>query len=276
MANDYVWKNSGLTLGKAVNAIVQHFQFYPPQNIRFTDKSLMKIQPKKKSESGIGGRSSVSSAANNFGFEPPPTPPPPSNVPPEYDDVLVPDATIQAQVSTVMSTLDIPDVPQTFPKFDNLKKEELTDLLNDQSKHQSKIEQMKLPCITKTESIKKSLLDGNVRAANKNLSKESSLSSLYSEVQVLQETLQSQVSTFEELKAKQDELCRPQDTDYVIRQLRMGKKDAFNESEQIASDWLHGDGSDGMEDVDSFLKSFIEMRTIHHVRAAKMECLGQK
>lgn len=279
MSNEIAWNNSGLSLGKAVNEIVQHFQFHPPKSITFIDKSLLKIQPKMKN----GGRSGRSGSSMNNGngrqmdtvFDPPP-PPPPSDVPPEFEDELRPDATIEAQVSTVMSTLDIPDVPKAFPNFDNLDTEELKELLNDQNKHQAKIEQMKLPCITKTESIKKSLLNGNVKMANKNLSKESSLTSLYSEVQSLQEKLRNQVSKFEELQSKQQELCKPRDTKEIIRTLKVAKRDTFDESEHIASEWLNSSGDkDDMTHVDEFLKSFIQIRTIHHVRAAKMECLDR-
>ena len=112
--------------------------------------------------------------------------------------------------------------------------------------------------------------------ANKNLSKESNLTSLYSEVQSLQEKLRNQVSKFEELQARQQELCKPRDTKEVIRRLKAAKRDAFDESEHIASEWLHSSGDkDDMTHVDEFLKPFIEMRTIHHVRAAKMECLDR-
>jgi len=39
------WKMSGLLLGKAVTAVVQHMQLNPPQILEITDKGLAAIQP---------------------------------------------------------------------------------------------------------------------------------------------------------------------------------------------------------------------------------------
>jgi hypothetical protein len=53
-----------------------------------------------------------------------------------------------------------------------------------------------------------------------------------------------------------------------MRQLAKAKKEAFDESEQMAEDWLEEGG-----DVKDFLDCFLEKRMVHHVRAAKLELL---
>ena len=57
--------------------------------------------------------------------------------------------------------------------------------------------------------------------------------------------------------------------DKILHKLKKAKKQSFEESEELAYDWL----SNGANDVDDFLEKFLKVRTVHHVRAAKMERL---
>jgi hypothetical protein len=71
------------------------------------------------------------------------------------------------------------------------------------------------------------------------------------------------------LEATQDEYCTPPDAKLVLRELNKAKKEAFDESEVLAEDWLE----EGAPNVDLFVHEFLEKRILHHERAAKMELL---
>jgi len=65
------------------------------------------------------------------------------------------------------------------------------------------------------------------------------------------------------------ELCKPMDTKKILHKLKKAKKESLEESEELAMEWLDGDDAGGK--VNEFLDRFLEIRTVHHVRAAKME-----
>ncbi len=91
---------------------------------------------------------------------------------------------------------------------------------------------------------------------------------MHRKVTGLQKQLEQKVKAFQELEQQQNALIAPPDTRDIIRQLAKAKKQAFDESEQMAEDWLEEGG-----DVKDFLDCFLEKRVVHHVRAAKMELL---
>ena len=101
--------------------------------------------------------------------------------------------------------------------------------------------------------------------------KEDKIKTLYGEVTDLKEQMEARLKLFQKLELEQDALCAPPDTKDILRQLAKGKKESFQESERLAEDWVD-DGSD----VDNFVKDFMEKRLVHHLRAAKIECLQRK
>ena len=75
------------------------------------------------------------------------------------------------------------------------------------------------------------------------------------------------METYKSLKSRQEELCKPLDKDEVLFRLKKAKRESLDESEELTSSWLSG--NDGT--VNDFLATFLKQRTVHHVRAAKME-----
>ena len=61
------------------------------------------------------------------------------------------------------------------------------------------------------------------------------------------------------------------DKEEVLYRLKKAKRSSLDESEDMASAWLNGESSDGGSGVHDFLETFLQSRTVHHVRAAKME-----
>ena len=75
------------------------------------------------------------------------------------------------------------------------------------------------------------------------------------------------METYKSLESRQEELCKPLDKDEVLFRLKKAKRESLDESEELTSSWLSG--NDGT--VNDFLATFLKERTVHHVRAAKME-----
>jgi hypothetical protein len=155
--------------------------------------------------------------------------------------------------------------------FENMNHNELNEILDDHDKLTPHLEHV--PCVIESEELVNTMLESNIKRANENLTHEETLTELYGEIQELQESLKEKVKNVKELQAKQIKLSQPMDVDEIIYQLRIAKRESMDESEELASDWLHCDDTEAK--VDEFLKEFIMARTIHHVRAAKMERLEE-
>ena len=144
----------------------------------------------------------------------------------------------------------------------------MEDLLNNQDKLLVFIEDM--PSVKTLQELKDSISERNVKTAETNLQKQEVLIALHSQVQSLQQTLKEKMEELESLQSQQNELCKPPSTiKPLIGQWQKLKRDAFDESEELASNWMDGD-----TDTDEFLESFLEKRIVHHVRAAKIERLN--
>ena len=126
----------------------------------------------------------------------------------------------------------------------------------------------KLPVYDKIYTIGSSRLNENVKLANDNLAQEPKLNELQADIKNLQTTVKQKYETFAKLEAKQNASCAPPDKADTLRKLNKAKKEAFDESEELAETWVEDGGS-----VDDFCKKFLETRKVHHMRAAKMEIL---
>jgi len=227
------WNSSGLKLGQAVNAVIKHLQLNPPVIVQITDSHLRKLNPSVSENSKKGNRSLM------------------------YDNSVGEDEV------TTKTSIKIPDVPQSFPEFENMSKEELTQT---QEKIVAVVEEM--PSVLALVKQRDSINNRNIRDAQNNLKKEKELSCLFSEITSQQNDLKDKVTKFEEMQAKKRLLCKQPDTQDIIRRLELVKRQAFDESEVLASSW-----EDGEIDTDQFLNSFVDQRTKYHIRAAKIERL---
>ena len=148
---------------------------------------------------------------------------------------------------------------------------ELNEILDDHNKLLPHLEH--IPCVIQSQELVHKMMESNIDHANENLKQDETLKQLYREVQELQQSLKEKVENVKELQAQQMKLSQPLDVDEIIYQLRIAKRESMDKSEELASDWLHCDDTEGK--VDEFVKEFIMSRTIHHVRAAKMERLEE-
>ena len=84
------------------------------------------------------------------------------------------------------------------------------------------------------------------------------------------ELLTQMKSTFEKKMQRQHELSESCGTSALQARLKVAAHEAEEESDNIAEDFL-----EGKTDIDDFLSSFMEKRTICHCRRAKEEKLQQ-
>lgn len=268
ITSDNAWSNSGLTLGKAVNDVVRHFQLYPPADIQITDMSLLQIQNRmndqKKKLMHDQNQNNPSQQANVPAHRFATVTEVESDLPRHFSEVLVYTDNDIATNEAIMSAMYMPSLPTSFPEVDNMEITEINDLLRDDTLF--KKEMHKLPYVKEMESLKMKKSLEIYNTAKDNMEKEEELKSLQNTVEDLQNSLKEKVSAYTELQKKQIELCKPADVKTTIKKLMIAKRATYNESEDIASDWI-----DNETDHNEFIKSFIETRTIHHVRAAKIE-----
>jgi ESCRT-I complex subunit VPS37 len=290
-----VWSASKILLGKAVHEVVNHLQLNPPEIIEITDVGLRSIQqPKTPQQIQLQQRQKQQqqqqSLFNNTHTSSPirtsiTTGPvirsinpavmsgsvtqqhqPPSSstsyghaAPPNYESIVT-------TTTKTIPDIDLPPIPNRFNEIDNLSKEELQKLWEDEGEFLTFCNN--LPLMQNYGKILRSVLDENTVAAKKNLSKQEELQDLYNECCKLESSLAIAIEKFQQLELQQDVYWQPPDRKLVIKELMKAKKDAFDESEQIAKDWLNNVESTS---VDDFLTSFVSKRKLHHERAAKLE-----
>lgn len=255
-----------MLLGVAVQEVVQHFQVNPPTVQQITDAVLRNINNQSSSSSsGRGSNTTPPRASRNQ----PPPPPPSDDAPPDYETLLA-SQTTPPQQHPPPPVVDMPSVPAEFSKLQSMEREELEHLLNN---HVALVAFCnELTFVKELNEKRMSVLEENITKAKANLEKQQELETLHSQVKELQKRLKTRVAEFQKLEKKQDSLCAVPDTRFVLRELHREKKQAFDDSEQLAEEWL----DEGAEDVKGFCSRFIEARKVHHVRAGKMEVLQEQ
>lgn len=262
--SEQAWNESKLLLGEAVHEVVKNFQLNPPQILEITDKGLKSIQTN-------GARKAGNTSTNNR--SPTRTPPRSGNslynsssndtqndAPPSYNIVAEADSTPAPQIP-------MPRIPSKFSEVETLSREELDELLSDDLEFKAFVHRLKI--FDEIDAIMSTRLDENVVLAKENLERETKWKALQNEVKAEHSALSSKLSQFSKLEQQQNAICAPPDTKSTLKKLQKAKKEAFEESEELAEDWVeNGEGT-----VNDFSKNFLEKRKIHHMRAAKLEIL---
>nr|BAG54057.1 unnamed protein product [Homo sapiens] len=156
----------------------------------------------------------------------------------------------------------MPDVPDAFPELSELSVSQLTDM-NEQE--EVLLEQfLTLPQLKQIITDKDDLVKSIEELARKNLLLEPSLEAKR------QTVLDKMKSTFEKKMQRQHELSESCSASALQARLKVAAHEAEEESDNIAEDFL-----EGKMEIDDFLSSFMEKRTICHCRRAKEEKLQQ-
>ncbi|GAB1293115.1 Vacuolar protein sorting-associated protein 37A [Apodemus speciosus] len=144
----------------------------------------------------------------------------------------------------------MPDIPDAFPELSELSVSQLTDM-NEQE--EVLLEQfLMLPQLKQIITDKEDLVKNIEELANK------------------YELLIQMKSTFEKKMQRQHELSESCSASALQARLKVAAHEAEEESDNIAEDFL-----EGKTEIDDFLNSFKEKRTVCHCRRAKEEKLHQ-
>jgi len=235
IASDRAWEESGMKLGDAVSQVVLHLQLNPPTVIEITDQFLKKMQPANSVVTNTSGQG-----------------------PPSYDSVSDPDPEIEFDF----------EIPTSFPTLDALSKDEISHLLTDNDVFDEFASI--LPSKSAILEFKSDLQNENITKAKDIVTHKDELEFMFKEVESLSTEFQNNMEKYKELKSKQHELKRPMDVRDVTKKLTIAKKEAFEESEEVASCWV--DDTSEMP-INIFVQEFLEKRNIFHERAAKIEML---
>jgi ESCRT-I complex subunit VPS37 len=254
--SESVWRSSSLKLGEAVHAVVKNLQLYPPTVLEITDKGLQAIQSKQQQQQT---RNNASQHSQTNGHRRTATSSSRSTeAPPDY-------STLQ-EAEAPIPDVNMPEIPTNFLEEMDWSREEFEILLEDELDFLSLVN--RLPVMGSIQKTGSSVLKENVNLAKTNLEKEEQLKDLSGQVKELREQLKTNVEHFQSLETQQNALIAPPNVRDILRKLHKAKKQSLDQSEELAEEWANTGG-----DVDDFVQSFIQLRSIHHQRAAKMELL---
>ncbi|KAK1886208.1 Vacuolar protein sorting-associated protein 37A [Dissostichus eleginoides] len=160
----------------------------------------------------------------------------------------------------------MPEIPESFPELCDLNGTQLSDM----SENEDMLLEffMTLPQLKQVTSDKEELVTNIVDMAKKNLQMEPQLDGRRQEMLYKYEMLTQMKSAFESRMQRQHELSESCSLSTLQARLKIAAHQAEEESEETAENFL-----EGRTDIDEFLTSFMDKRTLCHSRRAKEEKL---
>ncbi|XP_066488916.1 vacuolar protein sorting-associated protein 37A isoform X1 [Tiliqua scincoides] len=180
----------------------------------------------------------------------------------------VPTAETSSQGSQNGFSYKMPDVPEAFPELSELSILQLEDMNEQEDLLLQHF--VDLPQLKQVISDKDDLVKSIEKLAKKNLLLEPSLETKRQAVLDKYEQLTQLKATFEKKMQRQHELSESCSASALQARLKVAAHEAEEESDTIAEDFL-----EGKTEIDDFLSSFMEKRTVCHCRRAKEEKLQQ-
>ncbi|KAA0722456.1 Vacuolar protein sorting-associated protein 37A [Triplophysa tibetana] len=196
---------------------------------------------------------------------------PPRPAAPAYGlitDLPLPVPTADSQSGLNGHMYKMPEIPDSFPELSEISVSELKDM-SDQDDMLLEFF-MCLPQLKEVTSDKEELVNNIVEMAKKNLQLEPQLEGKRQEMMCKFEQLMQMKSVFETKMQRQHELSESCSLSALQARLKVAAHQAEEESEETAENFL-----EGKTEIDEFLASFMEKRTLCHCRRAKEEKLQQ-
>ncbi|XP_050957037.1 vacuolar protein sorting-associated protein 37A [Labeo rohita] len=183
-------------------------------------------------------------------------------------DLPLPVPTADSQSGLNGHIYKMPEIPDTFPELSEMSNSQLKDM-SDQDDVLLEFF-MCLPQLKQVTSDKEELVNNIVEMAKKNLQLEPQLENKRQEMLCKYEQLTQMKSVFETKMQRQHELSESCSLSALQARLKVAAHEAEEESEETAENFL-----EGKTEIDDFLASFMEKRTLCHSRRAKEEKLQQ-
>uniref|UniRef100_A0A3P9JK03 VPS37A subunit of ESCRT-I n=1 Tax=Oryzias latipes TaxID=8090 RepID=A0A3P9JK03_ORYLA len=183
-------------------------------------------------------------------------------------DLPLPVPTGESQAGLNGHMYKMPEIPETFPELPDMNLNQLSDM----SENEDVLLEffVRLPQFKQVTGDKEELISSIVDMAKKNLQMEPQLEDKRQEMLNKYEQLTQMKTAFEMKMQRQHELSESCSLSTLQARLKVAAHQAEEESEDTAENFLEG----GIE-IDEFLTSFMEKRTLCHSRRAKEEKLQQ-
>uniref|UniRef100_A0A8C7YZ48 VPS37A subunit of ESCRT-I n=1 Tax=Oryzias sinensis TaxID=183150 RepID=A0A8C7YZ48_9TELE len=183
-------------------------------------------------------------------------------------DLPLPVPTGESQAGLNGHMYKMPEIPETFPELPDMNLNQLSDM----SENEDVLLEffVRLPQFKQVTGDKEELIGSIVDMAKKNLQMEPQLEDKRQEMLNKYEQLTQMKTAFEMKMQRQHELSESCSLSTLQARLKVAAHQAEEESEDTAENFLEG----GIE-IDEFLTSFMEKRTLCHSRRAKEEKLQQ-
>ncbi|XP_028257033.1 vacuolar protein sorting-associated protein 37A isoform X2 [Parambassis ranga] len=183
-------------------------------------------------------------------------------------DLPLPVPTGDSQAGLNGHMYKMPEIPESFPELCDINLAQLSDMSDNEDVLLEFF--VTLPQLKKITSDKEELVTNIVSMAKKNLQMEPQLEGKRQEMLYKYEQLTQMKSAFETKMQRQHELSESCSLSTLQARLKVAAHQAEEESEVTAENFL-----EGRTDIDEFLTSFMEKRTLCHSRRAKEERLQQ-
>lgn len=190
-----------------------------------------------------------------------------------YPSGFIPDLPMPVPTGDLQAGLNghlykMPEIPEAFPELCDKNLTQLSDMSENEDVLLDFF--VTLPQLKQVTSDKEDLVTSIVNKAKKNLQMEPQLEGKRQEVLCKYEQLTQMKSAFETKMQRQHELSESCSLSTLQARLKVAAHQAEEESEETAENFL-----EGRTDIDEFLTSFMEKRTLCHSRRAKEEKLQQ-
>eukprot|EP00128_Syssomonas_multiformis_P017620 Colp12_sorted_trinity150504_noHs@12404 len=163
----------------------------------------------------------------------------------------------------------LPDVPAEFPQIQNMTKDELNEMMNDEMVLLDFV--TNLESVRSTTALRESLRTSNLEAARKNLENATVLEEKKQKLADAHIALANMKTNFEGLNTQLEEYLQRFSPEHILDQLKIAAAQAEEQSSDVAHQFANKDIN-----VDDFIKKFRELRKVYHSRAAKAEQLSKQ
>ncbi|EEY53552.1 uncharacterized protein PITG_07232 [Phytophthora infestans T30-4] len=174
----------------------------------------------------------------------------------------------QAPDTSKLQRTQMPVIPAIFPELEELSLSQLEKLSSDKRALKKFVKE--LTSVKEFTQLRDEVLHSNMGIAKATLSYETELRELQEVVEAQRVELRAAQQALAEKQARQQRIVARHRPDALLEQLSAATKDVDNESDEIATQFAHGD-----IDVAQFISTYLPQRNLYHERTLKLARVHQ-
>ncbi|KAE8895277.1 hypothetical protein PF005_g4647 [Phytophthora fragariae] len=174
----------------------------------------------------------------------------------------------QTPDTSKMQRTQMPVIPAVFPELEELSLAQLEKLNSDKRALKKFVKE--LTSVKEFTQLRDEVLHSNMGIAKTTLGYESELRELQDVVEAQQAELRAAQQSLAEKQARQQRIVARHRPDALLEQLSAAAKDVDNETDEIATQFAHGD-----IDVAQFISTYLPQRNLYHERTLKLARVHQ-